>query len=115
MSRKKLPVEFFKIMYINYKLRGMCSKEANDREICGECNPKYSLIEYDSSLSDDELACTLLHEALHGYVYTMGIDFESSKDEEKFVTLFGNAMTTFFKDNPKFLEWLYDLYCNDKE
>ena len=56
---------------------------------------------------DDEELNTVIHECCHAALYSYGHNgFLKQKDEEKFVTLFGNVMTELLLKNPALLQYI---------
>jgi Zn-dependent peptidase ImmA (M78 family) len=116
MAKKKdvVPFSNIKVLYADYEVVPLDEKQANLREIFGQFHAKEQVIEYDSSLQNDEIVNTILHEVAHGICHTMGIKFNNNEDEEHFVNTFTAGLVTVFKDNPNFLAWILETLTSGK-
>lgn len=61
---------------------------------------------YDEEQCDEQLADTLLHEALHAIDYSMAIGLE-----EEQVCALASGLLAFVRDNPDFIDALYEEPC----
>ena len=71
---------------------------------CHDDKRQISIVEMDDHTTID----TLLHEVLHACYLVM--DIKDKDTEETTVTRLGTALTMVFRDNPKLVELLGDLY-----
>lgn len=114
-NKSDLPFEKIKIGYIEAKVNGVEGRDADKREIFGEFFSKQHEIDYDVSMVGAEKVNTILHEILHGITHVFGIRFNGHDQEEEIVNAMAGGLTTLFRDNPKFVDWMRDVLHNEEE
>ena len=100
-AKNKLPFDKVKIGYADYSLNALTEKDAGRRLIDGECHLKEQEIDYDSSMSEQLIMNTILHEIGHAMVHVFGIKFKDEDYEEHFVNAYSGALVTVLRDNPE--------------
>ena len=117
MVRKKnyLPFKQVKIGYLEADVNPVKGRDAEKREIFGEFFSKHHEIDYDEDMVDSEIVNTLLHEIGHAIVHVFGIEFTNNEQEEKVIKSLMGGLTTVFKDNKEFLDWLRTTLHGDEE
>ncbi len=64
----------------------------------------------------EECVNTIIHEILHAISYMWYINFKTDSEEERIVSMFANALTTVFKDNPELIDWIKETFhTNDRK
>lgn len=73
-------------------------------DCCGDYDKEKERIRVDTSMSDTQVADTLLHEILHAIHYIYGIKDEH--EEEQVVTVTATALSQVIQDNPDVVKFL---------
>jgi Zn-dependent peptidase ImmA (M78 family) len=114
-TKRQIPFDRTKIGYVDADVNLVETREIEKRDnIYGEWFAKHHEIDVDKNMVDGELINTFTHEVLHALVHVWGIKFESHEQEEYIVNALGGALTTYFKDNADYLQWLLDTFHGDE-
>ena len=107
---KKLPFDKVKVGYADYKLVPLTEKDAGKRLIDGECDLKAQEIDYDSTMNEQLVMNTILHEIGHAMVHVFGIKFKDEDYEEHFVNAYSGALVTVLCANPELYRHLGKVF-----
>ena len=88
----------------DYSIHFHAFSPLNDSDL-GNCNNIHQVINIADGLSPVEEADTLLHEVLHGIVYTTHLEL-SYEQEERVVATLATGLMGGLQDNPRFAQWL---------
>jgi len=91
-----------RIGYKDYTLR-FVEGLMNKSDTMGECFKTLGIIEIDKSLSEIEMANTIIHEIMHAVHHTHGLGYMGNTEdaEERVINSLGNGLTQVFRDNPE--------------
>lgn len=94
-----------KIGYEDYTIEYWNPTHATTTEAYGEFFAKEKKIGIDGAQTGAALVNTVVHEALHGVCYQLGLQLKDD-EEERICNSMANGLTQILKDNPDFVEWI---------
>lgn len=105
IPHKELPPDLLKIGYADFKVVPCTKRYAASKKFRGITHLNREVIIFDQTLTRNDMANVIMHECLHAIADNMGVKFKSEKEEEDFVYLMANGLTSLLKENPKLLSW----------
>lgn len=116
MSAVKLRPKKVKVGYKTYTVQYDCSEgdmvHRGSSRYTGLSDHTGSLIRVASSLTEDEVMNTLIHEMMHGCVWVWGTERKDMNTEESFVNKTANMICTMLIDNPKLRNYI-NAVCSE--
>lgn len=101
-------MESIKIGHYDYKVVVIDGLKFGDDYVNGLCHPDEKTILLSAKLNDQYHKGVFIHEVLHGLFAESGLsDRLEEGSEEEFVTLLGNSLHGFLKDD---IEELHEIY-----
>ena len=102
------PPEVVQIGYVDYKIIGISSDEAEKLGVNGHFLKEKQEIHYDETLNRTALTNVIIHECIHAIIDMHDLKFKNDDEEEKVVTSISNGMTALFRANPQLLKFIVE-------
>lgn len=95
-----------RIAYRDYTIIEWTELDSNNTNRFGQCKHNARQISVTLAYGTREGASTLLHEILHA-AWLLWSMANIPKEEEPFVEIFGDALSTVWRDNPDVFAWIH--------
>ena len=94
---------------LDFHVRWMSEKEAEAREVYGECRIDTHVISIRRDLEPRKMAMIFAHEVFHAIFYSAFGTEEKGRKEEELVHAFSAGVAMIARDNPQLLKWWVSL------